>query len=376
VEPGEICALLATHAHSDHSALAATLAEIHGWPLWRGPGPVTAVDALRDNAEPVAARRRRCRRAGVPESDLELMADALITGQLGTETRRPADRELGDGDRFRGRRSAWEVIMMPGHSPSQVGLWDAERRRLIGADIAYGAGIPFLEWGHSPDPLAEHVASLRRVAALDPALLLPGHGRPDPSPQTRLRAAGAALDDVRTRLLNAVAARPSTAYELACDLAPDNADPDVRQSHLATTLAVLDALVHERAVVVRRSPRHDAPTIFATPDAHRLGCPPGRQRRKMTSIGQVATPAEMLWELEQLKQLKARYFRGVDTEDWELFGSCFTHDVRTKLPGTGWREGLDEILGAVVKHHTDAEVVTAHHGHMPEIELTGEDSAR
>jgi glyoxylase-like metal-dependent hydrolase (beta-lactamase superfamily II) len=197
VEPGEICALLATHAHSDHSALAATLAEIHGWPLWRGPGPVTAVDALRDNAEPVAARRRRCRRAGVPECDLELMADALITGQLGTETRRPADRELGDGDRLRGRRSAWEVIMMPGHSPSQVGLWDAERRRLIGA-----------------------------------------------------------------------------------------------------------------------------------------------------------------------------------TEDWELFGSCFTHDVRTKLPGTGWREGLDEILGAVVKHHTDAEVVTAHHGHMPEIELTGEDSAR
>ncbi len=49
--------------------------------------------------------------------------------------------------------------------------------------------------------------------------------------------------------------------------------------------------------------------------------------------------AAMLWEIEQIKQLKARYFRGVDAEDWDLFRSVFTEDVRTKLPGTDWIEG-------------------------------------
>jgi hypothetical protein len=96
----------------------------------------------------------------------------------------------------------------------------------------------------------------------------------------------------------------------------------------------------------------------------------------MTSTARVGEPAHMLWEVEEIKQLKARYFRGIDTEDWELFGSCFTDDVRTKLPGGDWREGLDAILSAVVKHHTDAEVVTVHHGHMPEIRLTAQDAAR
>jgi hypothetical protein len=86
--------------------------------------------------------------------------------------------------------------------------------------------------------------------------------------------------------------------------------------------------------------------------------------------------AARLWEIEQIKQLKARYFRGVDTEDWELFGSVFTEDVRTKLPGTDWMEGRHVIVGRVVEHHSRADVVTVHHGHMPEIELIDGSRAR
>ena len=58
VRPDGVRALLVTHAHSDHSALAATLCDTHGWPLLRGPGPVTAVDPLRDPQVP--------RRFGMP----------------------------------------------------------------------------------------------------------------------------------------------------------------------------------------------------------------------------------------------------------------------------------------------------------------------
>jgi glyoxylase-like metal-dependent hydrolase (beta-lactamase superfamily II) len=262
VDPGGICAVLATHAHSDHSGLAAELTENRDRPLWRGHGPVMAVDALRDNAEPLADRQRHCRRAGVPEVDLRLMADALITGQLGTEGRRPADRELDAGDRLTGPHASWEVIALPGHAPAQVGLWDAAHRRLVGADIAYPSGIPFLEWGHSEDPLGEHLSSLRRAAALGPTLLLPGHGRPDPDPSVRLRASGRELTQLRERLQATVAARPCTAYELACALSPDNADPDRRQSELATVLATLDVLVAE-GLLTATAPSEDDPRIYA-----------------------------------------------------------------------------------------------------------------
>ena len=87
--------------------------------------------------------------------------------------------------------------------------------------------------------------------------------------------------------------------------------------------------------------------------------------------------AAMLWEIEQIKQLKARYFRGVDMEDWDLFRSVFTEDVRTKLPGVDeWLEGREGIVGRVIDHHTRAEVVSIHHGHMPEIEIIDETHAR
>lgn len=262
VTPEAICALLVTHAHSDHSALAATLAERHGWQLLRGRGPVMSLDALRDPAEPLGDRRRAGVRAGVLAADLELMTDAVITGRLGSEDRRPADRIVGSGDRLVGPDATWVVIAMPGHAPGQVGLWDPAHRRLIGADIAYPTGIPFVHWGHSQDPLTEHENSLRRVAALDAALLLPGHGAPDPSPSGRINAARAQLRAVRARLVDAVRARPSTAYELACSLAPDNADPDVRQSHLSTTLSILDVLLANGRIAVDGSPLHDTARVY------------------------------------------------------------------------------------------------------------------
>ena len=33
-----------------------------------------------------------------------------------------------------------------------------------------------------------------------------------------------------------------------------------------------------------------------------------------------------LLEIEQIKQLKARYLRGLDTNDWELFASSMAED--------------------------------------------------
>jgi hypothetical protein len=75
-------------------------------------------------------------------------------------------------------------------------------------------------------------------------------------------------------------------------------------------------------------------------------------------------------EIEAIKQLKARYFRTMDTKDWAGMRRVFCDDVEidTSASGGGIITGADEFLlflrGAL------GDVITVHHGHTPEIELT------
>jgi uncharacterized protein (TIGR02246 family) len=78
--------------------------------------------------------------------------------------------------------------------------------------------------------------------------------------------------------------------------------------------------------------------------------------------------ADQLWQIEQLHQLKARYFRAVDGKDWELLESVLTPDAVLEVAGNR-RDGRDEILR--VMRTRLSPMRTVHHGHMPEITLTG-----
>ena len=79
-----------------------------------------------------------------------------------------------------------------------------------------------------------------------------------------------------------------------------------------------------------------------------------------------------LLDIEEIKQLKARYFRLMDTKDWAGFTALFTDDAVLDADGTV-QHGPDVIL-AFLPTILDG-VVTTHHGHMPEITITGPDSA-
>jgi len=71
----------------------------------------------------------------------------------------------------------WSVIETPGHAPSHVCLHQAERRLLVSGDHLLGRISLFYDHGHTPDPVAEFIASLDVVDELDIRLCLPGHGR-------------------------------------------------------------------------------------------------------------------------------------------------------------------------------------------------------
>ena len=80
-------------------------------------------------------------------------------------------------------------------------------------------------------------------------------------------------------------------------------------------------------------------------------------------------------DVEAIKQLKARYFRTMDTKDWPGMRAVFTDDVvmDTSESGGGVITGADEFIAFL--RETLADVVTVHHGHMPEIEITSRTTA-
>lgn len=80
--------------------------------------------------------------------------------------------------------------------------------------------------------------------------------------------------------------------------------------------------------------------------------------------------------LEAIKQLKARYFRTMDTKDWEGMREVFADDVVVDTTSSGGNvvKGADEFVAFLRGALRD--VVTVHHGHMPEIELTSATTAK
>ena len=80
-------------------------------------------------------------------------------------------------------------------------------------------------------------------------------------------------------------------------------------------------------------------------------------------------------DIEAIKQLKARYFRFLDTKDWEGFRSVFAPDatIDTSADDGSIHHGRDEFLAFLTPILTD--VVTVHHGHAPEITLTSDTTA-
>ena len=87
---------------------------------------------------------------------------------------------------------------------------------------------------------------------------------------------------------------------------------------------------------------------------------------------------QMLLDIEAIKQLKARYFRYVDTKQWDDLKALFTADARWSVDGGSGHYEWDapEEFIAHVSRSLGGAAVSVHQGHMPEIELIDAVSAR
>ena len=76
---------------------------------------------------------------------------------------------------------------------------------------------------------------------------------------------------------------------------------------------------------------------------------------------------QMLLDIEAIKQLKARYFRYVDTKQWDDLKALFTSDARFSVDGGSGHYEWDapEEFIAHVSKSLGGAAVSVHQGHPP-----------
>jgi glyoxylase-like metal-dependent hydrolase (beta-lactamase superfamily II) len=173
--------IVVTHAHPDHFGAAAELATRSGASIVCGPPEVPGLLGPPD----AAAERGLLTRLGVPEPTAHSLA-ASGEAMLGRAVVWPdpsSIRGVRDGGVLTAGGRQLVCMVTPGHADGHLSLWDPADRTLFSGDhlLARIVPVPSLNGG---DPgtqrrraFVEYLEGLDRFAQLDPAVVLPGHGR-------------------------------------------------------------------------------------------------------------------------------------------------------------------------------------------------------
>jgi SnoaL-like domain len=88
-----------------------------------------------------------------------------------------------------------------------------------------------------------------------------------------------------------------------------------------------------------------------------------------TLVDKLSDRIQQLIDLEEIRDLKARYFRLVDEQDWEAWRGLFTDDLKFDFGDGNWLEGGDAFVAAVreMMDGRGGRARSVHRGHMPEL---------
>ncbi len=207
--------LVCTHAHADHCGQAAVIVERAGCELWMHPNHAHLTAQADDPEQTLARRIEVARQSGVPEEPLRRWAEARRGQGLGVAGPVQPDRELLPGVTVQTDLGDWTVHETPGHAPSHVCLHQAGRRMLLSGDHLLGRVSLYFDYGWTPDPVGEFLASLDAVDTLDARLALSGHGRPFTDVRSHVEANRALVRQRLHAVRVALGDGASTAYDLA-----------------------------------------------------------------------------------------------------------------------------------------------------------------
>jgi glyoxylase-like metal-dependent hydrolase (beta-lactamase superfamily II) len=232
--------VVCTHAHADHYGQAATIVGRTGSELWMHPNHRHLTAAIDDPDAALARRIEVARSAGVPEEPLQRWAERRGSASYGVAGIVEPDRRLIDGVVVDTDLGRWHAVETPGHAPSHVCLWQPERRLLISGDHLLGRVSLYYDFGYTPDPAGEFLASLDRVERLGARLCLAGHGRTFADVQGHI-AANRGLVAQRLAALEAVLqdSGPITAFDAMPHVYDEPVTPMNAQWWLNETLCYL-----------------------------------------------------------------------------------------------------------------------------------------
>jgi hydroxyacylglutathione hydrolase len=152
-----------THAHPDHQGATHEVCQRLNIPLWCGELDAEAAEH--------------------PEKIRDSQPQALINRiifRVWAGPGHPVARRLPEGDEVAG----FQVLDTPGHSAGHITLWRESDRVAIAGDVLNGmnlvTSIPGLHEPpkpFTPDP-ARNRESIKRLASLEPRLVVFGHGPP------------------------------------------------------------------------------------------------------------------------------------------------------------------------------------------------------
>jgi hydroxyacylglutathione hydrolase len=150
---------LVTHAHPDHYGSSHAVCEKYGIPLITGANDADAIE-----------------KSG-PEAADTFMARNFLS-KMPPPPAHPVDTRLNEGDRV----GSFVVIDTPGHSRGHIVLWRAGDKTLVLADVLFNLNPLTMKTGLREPPRvltldpAQNRDSARKVAELEPELVLFGHG--------------------------------------------------------------------------------------------------------------------------------------------------------------------------------------------------------
>jgi len=161
LEGRELSLLALTHVHPDHQGVAKDVCEARGVPLACHADDVDAMEGRRP----------------VQEAHRDHPVNRLVR-KFWEGPPHQVDRVLQDGDEVAGFR----VVHAPGHSRGEVIFFrDSDRVAICGdviRNMSYATGRPMIAEPpgiFTVDPV-ENRRSIRKLAELEPSLILPGHG--------------------------------------------------------------------------------------------------------------------------------------------------------------------------------------------------------
>jgi len=95
-------------------------------------------------------------------------------------------RAIGEGDVLLAGGHRLAVLHTPGHAPDHLAFWHEESGTMFTGDLVVAGGSVMIHSSRGGN-LAEYLASLERMLALEPRVLLPAHGPRVDDPPTLLR---------------------------------------------------------------------------------------------------------------------------------------------------------------------------------------------